>query len=90
MATTPPAVHDRKSAVHFVRWRVAAIGLGYHPDTSFAEYADRNGRAAFSAAESAWLEELVELAFEHCDPNAIGHEAFQRLLGADGGEPHVD
>ncbi len=90
MATTPPAAHDRKSAVHFVRWCVAVIGLVYHPDTPFAEYADHNGRAAFSAAEAVRLEELTELAFEHCNRYAIGHEAFQRLLGAGDGGPHVD
>ena len=62
MATTPPAVHDRKSAVHFVRWCVAVIGLGYHPDTPFAEYADHNGRAAFSAA-AVRLEEAANSRF---------------------------
>jgi hypothetical protein len=66
---------------------VAVIGLAYHPDSPFAEYADRNGHSAFSAADSARLEELAEVAIEHCDPYAIGHEAFQRLLGAEGRLP---
>jgi hypothetical protein len=82
-------VHDCKSAVHFARWCLAVIGLAYHPDTPFAEYVDRNGQAAFSAAECARLEELAERAFEHCDPYAIGCEEFQRLLGADDCGPQI-
>jgi len=86
MNPSPEEVHDAESAGRFVQRCVEVIGLGYHPDTPFADYTDRAGRAFFSAAEAARLEELAERAFEHCDPYDIGHDEFQRLLdtGADG------
>jgi hypothetical protein len=82
--TPPPEVHDRESAVRFVKWCVEEIGLGYHPDTQFADYVDGDGRASFSPADVARLEELAELAFEHCDPYEVGHDEFQRILREEG------
>ena len=84
MNTQPLEVHDRESAVRFVQWCVEEIELGYHPDTQFADYVDGDGRASFSPADAARLEELAERAFEHCDPYDVGHDEFQRILREEG------
>jgi hypothetical protein len=85
VATTPPSVHDRKSAVHFVRWCVAVIGLGYHPDDRFADYVAAGGRPTFRPKEAVRLEALAERAFAYCDPYEIGCAEFERLLGQNPG-----
>jgi len=82
-------VHDRETAVCFVRWCVEVIGLGYHPDTLFSEYVDGDGQATFSAPEVARLEDLAERAFDHCDPYEVGNDEFQRILNTDGGDPQT-
>jgi hypothetical protein len=87
--TSPEDVHDRESAVRFVKWCVERIGLGYHPDTPFTDYADRDGRATFSVPEAAGLEERAERAFEHCDPYEIGEGEFRRLLATGAGGPQT-
>jgi hypothetical protein len=51
---------------------------------------DAEGRPTFSAAESARLDELTELAFQYCDPYAIGAAEFERILGLDPGCPRTD
>ncbi len=45
--TEAPDVHDRDSATQFVKWCVAQIGLGYHPDTRFADYVEDDGTPYF-------------------------------------------
>ena len=87
MNCSPEEVHDRESAVRFIKWCVEVVGLGYHPDNSFADYVDGNGRATFSAGEATRLENLAERAFRHCDPYDIGHDEFQRLLREGEGGP---
>jgi hypothetical protein len=83
MTPSPPEVQDRASAVRFVQWCVKMLGLGYHPDTPFADYVDRDGRATFTPAEAARLEEAGEQAFAFCDPYEAGQQEFERLLAQD-------
>ncbi len=89
MNPSPEEVHDRESAVCFIKWCVEVIGLGYHPDTHFADYVDRDGRAIFSTADAARLEELTECAFQHCDPYEVGQDEFHRLLNTGVSGPHT-
>jgi hypothetical protein len=77
----PEEVYDRASAARFVKWCVDVIGLGYHPDTPFADYVDGDGRATFSSPEAGRLEELADRVFKFCDPFEVGHDAFQQLVG---------
>lgn len=85
MTSSPPEVQDHESAVRFVQWCVEVLGLGYHPDTPFSDYVDRDGRATFSSSEAARLEEAAERAFAFCDPYEIGQQEFERLLAEDVG-----
>ena len=82
MNPSPEVVHDHESAVSFIQWCVEEIGLGYHPDTPFADYVclDGSGQATFSQAEAARLQELSHRAFQFCDPYEIGHDELQRIL----------
>jgi hypothetical protein len=86
---SPETVHDTESAVRFIKWCVEEIGLGYHPDTPFADYVDGDGRPSFSAADATRLEELANRAFEFCDPYQVGHDEFQRLLARSPGGPQT-
>ncbi len=79
MKIDPPEVQDRESAIAFVVWCVEALGLGYHPDTPFAEYEEQGGQPTFSPAEAARLEELAGRAFGLCDPYEIGEREFQKV-----------
>jgi hypothetical protein len=63
MSLSAPEVHDRASAIRFVRWCVATIGPGYHPDDRFAEYVAADGERAFRPKDAARLETLAERAF---------------------------
>ena len=89
MNTPPPEVHDRESAVRFVKWCVAEIGLGYHPDTPFGDYVDGDGHASFSAEEAGLLDRLTDIAFEHCDPYEVGIDEFQQVIGDDAEQGRV-
>jgi hypothetical protein len=86
---SPEEVQDRESAVRFIKWCVERIGLGYHPDTPFADYGDRDGWATFSAPEAARLEELAARAFEHCDPYEIGEGELRRILATGASGPQT-
>lgn len=76
----PREVNDRATAIAFVRWCVGQLGLGYHPDTSFADYVDREGRATFPSEEARELDKLQDQAFEKCDPYEIGLAEIQKLV----------
>jgi hypothetical protein len=84
MITEAPDVHDRDSAIQFVQWCVAQIGLGYHPDTRFADYVEADGKPVFSADESKRLDDLTEKACGFIDPAEVGLIEFQKLLGENG------
>lgn len=77
---TPSFLNDREKAIQFVRWCVAELGLGYHPDTPFGKYVDEQGHARFTSAEVRQLVELQGHAFEFCDPYEIGLAEFQRVI----------
>ena len=79
--SSPIEVIDRESAVAFVHWCVETIGLGYHPDTSFADYCDPQGNPIFEPAEAEKLNHLQDAAFEYCDPYEIGAALFEKLMG---------
>ena len=64
----PPEVRDRDSAIRFVEWCARRLGLGYHPDTPFADYVDGEGRPVFSPAQARCLDALTLQAFAYCDP----------------------
>jgi hypothetical protein len=78
----PEEVQDRESAVRFVKWCVDRIGLGYHSDTPFADYADRDSRATFSAPEAARLEELAERPVEAPSALAAPNSKMAVLFGS--------
>jgi hypothetical protein len=80
-----PKVHDRASAIRFVGWCVAVIGLGYHSDDRFADYVADDGRPTFRPKEAVRLEAPAERAFAYCDPYEIGCAEFERLLGQNPG-----
>lgn len=86
MRQQPPEVRDQESAVHFIKWCVEQLGLGYHPDTPFSDYVGQGGQAAFSSEEARQLDELTEKAFSFCDPYAVGSQEFQRLTRQGRGE----
>lgn len=82
----PTKVNDQASAIAFVQWCVRGLGLGYHPDTQFADYRDSTGVPCFTAGEAKDLDRLQEATFLYCDPYEIGFEEFRRLqpdLGTD-------
>ena len=64
----PPEVRDRESATGLIAWCTRRLGLGYHPDTPFADYADGDGRPVFSQAQAQCLDALTLQAFAYCDP----------------------
>ena len=66
-----PQVYDRDSAIGFVEWCALRLGLGYHPDTPFADYVDGDGRPVFSPAQAHGLDALTEQAFAFCDPYEV-------------------
>ena len=75
-----PVVIDKASATAFVQWCVGRLGLGYHPDTPFADYIDTAGNAVFTPDEVAILNARQVAAFSFCDPYEVGMEEFQRLV----------
>lgn len=75
----PFEVHDETTAVAFVQWCVATIGLGYHPDTSFQEYVEPDGKRCFSDRDAAELDRMQEVAFSWCDPYETGLQEFAKL-----------
>jgi hypothetical protein len=87
---SPPQVHDYESAVRFILWCVAVLGLGYHPDTPFAAYVDEHGQRTFGPKQADELDKWTTRAFEYCDPYEIGYDAFQHLLGTADREAQTD
>lgn len=82
----PLEVNDQSTAVAFIRWCVGCLGMGYHPDTPFADYVDTNGQQCFAPDDAKRLDILQEQAFLYCDPYENGLAEFQRIdptLGAD-------
>lgn len=77
-----PDVHDHESAVLFIGWCVARVGLGYHPDTPFSDYTYDEGRATFAPAEALLLDGLTEQAFAFCDPHAVALQEARHLAPA--------
>ena len=59
------------------------IGLGYHPDTRFADYISPDGTATYTAEEARQLDELTGQAFEFIDPYEIGMAEFERMIGTE-------
>ena len=82
----PKPVGDSESAIRFIHWCVATIGLGYHPDTPFDQYVDAEGRACFTPKMASELDQLQNDAFKYCDPYEVGFSEMQKVeprLGAD-------
>lgn len=75
----PPDVVDHDSAIGFIRWCVATIGRGYHPDTPFSEYVTPEGNRFFTASEAARLDELQNASFKWCDPYELGIAEFEAV-----------
>jgi hypothetical protein len=86
MELNPPEVRDRETATRFVRWCVEQLGLGYHPDTRFADYVEEDGRPAFTPAQALQLDELTEKAFAFIDPYEVGMAEFKKLMGQGAGD----
>jgi hypothetical protein len=80
MKTLLPKIDDEASASSFIAACVGKVGLGYHPDTPFAEYVAENGIRCFSDEEARSLDEATEVAFRHCDAYSVALEAAQRIL----------
>jgi hypothetical protein len=64
---------------------VERVGLGYHPDTPFADYADRDGRATFSAPPNNGYRHLfdvkkVPVPFAACGFNDDNRNPNQRVF----------
>lgn len=68
-------IKDSESAILFIEWCVRQIGLGFHPDTPFAEYVQVD---LGSDDEASLLDALMDKAFEFCDPYQVGMSAFTR------------
>jgi hypothetical protein len=77
----PPDVSDGESATRFVKWCVEQLGLGFHPDTRFAEYVEEDGSPVFTPEQARQLDELTEKAFNFIDPYDVGMSEFERLMG---------
>jgi hypothetical protein len=78
-------IRDRSTAERFIEWCVREIGLGFHPDTPFADYVTiASGTAVFSSDEAVRLDTLLDRAFEFCDPYEIGRLAQRRAMGLEG------
>lgn len=75
----PSTVHDGASAVAFIKWCIATIGLGYHPDTSFDQYVLADGARCFTDEETATLNALQSDAFNWCDPYEVGLQEFMSI-----------
>jgi hypothetical protein len=43
------------------------LGLGFHADTPFEDYIDRNGEQTYSAIDSERLNALMDIAIEICE-----------------------
>lgn len=83
-ANEPPAnIEDADSARNFLRWCIDEIGLGFHPDTPFADYVDQAGNRCFQDDFARRLDLLNERVFEFCDPYEEAlNEVRQRFLDA--------
>jgi hypothetical protein len=72
----PLAGNDRESATRFVRWCTERIGLGYHPDTRFADYVEADGSRVFTSEPARQLDEMTEKASADIDPYEVGVAEF--------------
>ena len=81
MNQTPPDVHDRQPAIAFVKWCVEHLGLGYHSDTPFDDYVEKDGKPVFTSEQTRTLDALTEKACAFIDPAEIGSREFEELLG---------
>jgi len=60
----PDPIITVEDAQQLVRWCVENIGLGYHPDTPFEEYINRERMASFDPKVAERLNGLHDRAFE--------------------------
>jgi hypothetical protein len=65
-------VVSEESAEGFLAWCVDRLGLGFHPDTPFADYVDANGERCFDSVTAQQLDEQLQRAFAFCDPYEVG------------------
>ena len=54
----PISISTETHARVFIKGCVEVLGLGYHPDTPFAEYVGQDGKRLFSRKDAARLERL--------------------------------
>ena len=71
-------VRDEVSAKAFLAWCVETIGLGFHPDTPFADYVDPDTEEpVFAEATARKLDRKMRRAFLYCDPYEVGFAMFE-------------
>jgi hypothetical protein len=65
MAIFGKKVGEEQDAWDFLRWCVANLGVGFHPDTRFEEYQDETtGRPVYHPHEAAWLNDQMGRVFD--------------------------
>jgi len=67
----PETITSVEEIQQLVRWCIATIGPGYHPDTPAEDYVDPENRAVFDPAMCVRLNELHRQVFCHPDGAAI-------------------
>ena len=58
------SVSDIKSAQSFLRWCCSSIGLGFHPETDFADYIDDDGKPVFTRSQARILNTSLEECYK--------------------------
>lgn len=81
MSEIPPVPTTEGEAVAFLRWCETYIGMGFHPDTSGAEYIDlTTGERSFTEEDAAHLDAAMDAVFDLLDdPYAVSLDLFHEI-----------
>ena len=72
-------VFNLDEAEHFVRWAARDIGLGFHPDTRFADYVDLSGSRLFSDDTAKRCDDYMADSFGFgMDPYQVAIDEWER------------
>lgn len=86
----PASLADEAAVEVWLRALLAA-GINFHPEESFRELVDlKTGANCFSAEDASRLDQLMDRAYELCDPCEVAvrvFEAAERCGQSDGGQP---
>lgn len=76
-------VKGTDEAVRFVEAAACFIGGGFHPDTPFGDYVDRDGRNVFTADEVRLLDDGLQIATDaiNADDN-IAVDVYEICMAA--------